>query len=238
MATAQVKRLHQLHARPVLVVDARGRPQWNPVFENNPNIVREPSRKALCLVNASGLRPYIQAKTVKRWVWRRWAIEPGQLFLSAAECAFAAAHAGHVLVEPNTKVGNGHANKAWPWQRWQALVDRGGDFVQVGAPGTRALRGVKFVQTDSFRMGCAVLSVSRAFVGAEGGLHHAAAALGVPAVVLFSEFISPDITGYSSHRNLRHAGVACGSRLPCAGCAASMLAISVDEVAGALESLR
>jgi ADP-heptose:LPS heptosyltransferase len=82
----------------------------------------------------------------------------------------------------------------------------------------------------TFRLACAVLANCRAFVGTEGGLHHAAAALGIPSVVLFSEFIGPDITGYKTHRNLRHAGPACGSRLPCQGCVDSMNAISVDEV--------
>ena len=115
-------------------------------------------------------------------------------------------------------------------ERTEELVDRGGDFVQIGPPGTRVLRGVHYVQTPSFRHGAAVLAVSRAFVGTEGGLHHAAAALGVPAVVLFSEFISPDITGYATHRNIRHAGATCGARIPCSSCRASMEAITVDEV--------
>jgi ADP-heptose:LPS heptosyltransferase len=86
------------------------------------------------------------------------------------------------------------------------------------------------VQTPSFRAAAAVLANAVAFVGTEGGLHHAAAALGRPAVVLFSEFISPAITGYRTHRNLYHAGQPCGSRSACSGCRASMEAISVDEV--------
>jgi hypothetical protein len=52
--------------------------------------------------------------------------------------------------------------------------------------------------------------------------------------VLFSEFISPDVTGYGTQINIRHAGEPCGSRVPCAGCAASMMAIDVDEVAHGL----
>jgi hypothetical protein len=228
IATAQVKQLHAANGRPVLVVSRSGRPQWHEVFEGNPKIARVPSRGVQLLVNASGTRPYIQNKGPVHWTWKRWSIGPGELFLNASERLFAKMHAGHILIEPHTKVPGG--NKAWFWDRWQEVVNRGGSFVQVGPPGTRALDGVQFVETANFRQACAVLAVSRAFVGPEGGLHHAAAALGVPAVVLFSEFISPDITGYPAHRNLRHAGVPCGSRIPCDGCKRSMEAITVEEV--------
>lgn len=230
IATAQAKQLHEVNGRPVLVVSRSGRPQWHPVFENNPRIVPAPTRDAQTLLNASGNRPYIAAKGATHWKWQRWNITAGEIYLSAAEKEFAAAHAGHTLIEPHTKVPG--SNKQWPWDRWQALVDRGGDFVQVGVAGTRLLRGVRFVETLTFRHACAVLATSRAFVGSEGGLGHASAALGVPAVVLFSAFISPKVTGYVQHRNLYKGavGLGCGARMPCACCRASMAAISVDEV--------
>lgn len=229
IATAQAKQLHQANGRPVLAVGRSGQPQWHPIFEGNPRIVREPVMGCQRLLNASGIRPYIAAKGPTHWTWKRWNIAPGEIYLNAAEKLFARPHAGHILIEPHTKVVG--SNKAWRWERWQQLVNRGGSFVQVGPEGTRALDGVKFVATKDFRSACAVLAVSKAFVGTEGGLGHAAAALGVPAVVLFAEFIGADITGYASHRNLRHAGAACGSRVPCAGCRTSMDRISVDEVA-------
>ena len=228
MATAQVREIHKRTGQRVLVVNRAGRPQWHPVFEGNLRIAREPARNVQRLINAGGARPYIASKTATYWIWKRWDIAPGDIYLTPAERNFALPHAGSILVEPNTKVPE--SNKAWIWDRWQELVDRGGDFIQVGPPGTRVLNGVEFVETDGFRSACAVLAASRAFVGTEGGLHHAAAALGVKAVVLFSEFISPEFTGYPSHRNLRHAGGACGSRVSCAGCRASMAAITVDEV--------
>jgi ADP-heptose:LPS heptosyltransferase len=235
MATAQVKQLHAATGRKVVVVDQRGRPQWHAVFEGNPRIARVPERGAQRLMNCSGRRPYIAAKGPQHWEWRKWPISPGELYLSAEERAFASGHSGAVLIEPHTKVVG--SNKAWIWERWQALVDCGGEFIQVGPAGTQLLRGVRFVETPSFRHACAVLAVSRAFVGTEGGLHHAAAALGVPAVVLFSEFISPKFTGYSMHRNLRHAGPACGSRIPCEGCRTSMEAITVEEVSSNLQEI-
>jgi len=237
MCTAQVKELYASTGKRVMVVDRHGRHQWHEVFENNPKILRagEPVRNIVRLINASGSRPYIQGKTPTQWHWRRWNITPGELFFTFKELDFGRPYAGCILIEPNTKVDG--SNKAWIWERWQELVDRGGEFVQVGAPGSRRLDGVRFIETARFRDACAVLAQCRAFVGPEGGLHHAAAALGRPAVVLFSEFIGPEFTGYPTHRNLRHAGESCGSRIPCASCRASMEAITVTEVAKHLQEI-
>lgn len=235
MATAQVKALNEATKKRVIVLDLRGRPRWSEVFENNPRIVMSCRPDVERLVNAGGARPYIAGKTLKQWTWKPWERLPGEIWLSEAERAFALPFAGRILVEPNTKEPNG--NKAWPFDRWQSLVNRKPDhFIQVGAPNTRALSGVLCVET-TFRQALAILAVSKAFVGTEGALHHAAAALSVPAVVLWSEFIAPEFTGYEGQVNIRHATKWCGSRMPCPGCRASMDAIQVDEVASALEGV-
>ena len=228
MATGQIRELNRATGRRVFVVGGHGRPVWSEVFDHNPRIARGWSRDCIRLVNGGGVRPYIAKKLPDRWVWKAWQIRPGEIFLTQEEIEFGQRFAGRILIEPNTR--EAVSNKAWIFDRWQELVDRGGHFVQVGAPGARRLRGVEFVETPTFRHACAVMAASRAFVGAEGGLHHAAAAFARPAVVLFSEFISPEYTGYSEHRNIRHAGAYCGARLPCEGCRASMEAITVDEV--------
>lgn len=239
MATAEVKAAHAARGGHVLVVGANNRIQWSEVFENNPKITRDPRSASCRVINGPGCRPYILGRTPTNWTWRRnREQQPGEIFLTASEKAFAEPFRGKVLVEPNVKA-NGHANKAWPFDRWQTLVGEIGEpLVQCGGLSTRWLNGVQRVETVSFRLACAVLSVSRAFVGTEGALHHAAAALGVPAVVLFSEFISEDVTGYASQVSIRHAGEPCGSRTPCAGCAASMAAITVDEVRDALGGIQ
>jgi ADP-heptose:LPS heptosyltransferase len=135
------------------------------------------------------------------------------------------------MIEPTVK-RNSHSNKAWVDSRWQELVDSmpGLKFVQCGPDPALALRGVTFVPTPRFRIACAVLKHARAFVGTEGGLMHAAAAVDTRAVILWSEFIDPSVTGYANHHNIRHAGKSCGMRLPCPTCVASMEAISVNEV--------
>ncbi len=89
----------------------------------------------------------------------------------------------------------------------------------------------------TFRQAAAILSVCRAYVGPEGAMHHAAAALNIPSVVLWSEFISPEITGYETQRNIRHANATCGARVPCVGCRLSMELITVEEVLQELEAV-
>ncbi len=229
MATSQVKQLHESNGAPVLVVAQRGRVMWSDVFENNPKILRREQTGCNVLLNAPGARPYIAAKYETRWVWKKWEKQPGEIFLMESERAFAEPYKGCVLIEPHTKVAEG--NKAWYWERWQTVIDEMSEvlFVQTGPFNTRPLRGVELVAT-TFRQAAAILAGSRAFLGTEGALHHAAAALSIPAVVLWSEFISPEITGYPTHRNLRHAGTPCGARVPCVGCRVSMELISVEEV--------
>lgn len=235
MATSQIRRMNEEFGKRIHVVGQGGRPMWSPVFENNPRIARRAEFGSKPLHNGPGMRPYIAGKTDARWHWKRWDIEPGEIYLSGAERQFAELYRGCILIEPHTKVVGG--NKSWPMERWQAVVDSWRyRYVQVGPQWTQPLNGVCFVDTD-FRRALAVLSVCRAFVGTEGALHHAAAALGVPAVVLWSEFISPEFTGYASQVNIRHAGEACGARTPCSTCRASMEAISVGEVVAAIKEV-
>jgi ADP-heptose:LPS heptosyltransferase len=239
IATGQAREIYAQRKLPVLVIGAGMRPQWSEVFENNPKIVRRPQSTCVRLLNGSGMRPYIAGKTDAKWTWRRFKPPRGELFFTNEEQVFGQANGlGAVMIEPTVKT-NRHDNKAWVPSRWQDLVDAmpGVEFVQCGPNPAQALRGVRYVVTTRFREACAVLASARAFVGTEGGLMHAAAAVDVPAVILWSEFIDPGVTGYASHRNIRHAGESCGSRLPCPSCRASMEAITVEEVKSQLEEV-
>lgn len=236
IASAQAKALNIRTGKLVVIADRRGRPRTHEVWYCNPRITLQPKNtNYVTLINGPHARPYIQAKGSTHFVWRIWDRLVGEIYLTKEESAFGERYAGKTLIEPNVKAGSS-GNKSWLWDRWQQVVDKAGrEFIQVGLPGTRVLRGVEHAVTKTFREACAVLYFSRGFVGTEGGLHHAAAAFDVPAVVLWSEFISPDITGYDTQHNIRHAGKACGSRIPCVGCQIAMSAISVDEVVTAIQ---
>jgi len=236
MAAGEAKAAHAATGRPVLITDPAGKPQWSEVFANNPYILRKPDgRPFVRVISSSGHRPYIAAKSAGRWTWKPYKPKPAEMFFTPEELAFAEPYRGAVLVEPNVKA-TGHSNKAWPWHSWTQFVAwapqyvRGLRLLQCGPASTKRLPDVEFVETPTFRHALAVLSACRALVTTEGGLMHGAAAVGVPAVVLWSEFIDPSITGYATHRNIRHASKTCGMRINCASCRRSMEMIPVKEV--------
>jgi ADP-heptose:LPS heptosyltransferase len=243
MAAGEARRLFEKTGRPVLILNARGRiQQRSEVWDGNPYILRTFGLNHLAynrIINAPGVRPYIVGKTPERWTWKPYKPTPAELFFTEREQKLAKRFAGNVMLEPNVK-DNGHTNKAWLWPRWEELAYRirkelGLQTMQCGPPGSKLLTHVLSIETKQFREAAAILSGARAFVGSEGGLMHAAAATKTPSVILWSEFISPEITGYATMTNLRHAGEPCGRRVDCPGCRKAMEAITVDEVLEALK---
>ena len=238
----------------VAILDKNRNPRWSEVWENNPDIATiDQWRRDQAMghiVNGPGCRPYITAwqrgPDMLKCVFSFWRARDhrGRIFLSSAEegagRAAVSKHGGFVVIEPNlARISN--PNKQWPRERYQALVDelRDVEFVQLGPAGTELLHGVMHIETPTFRAACAVLSAAAAYVGPEGGLHHAAAALGVRAVVIFGGHTDPLTTGYPEHINLRgkQNRPACGNWKPCAHCAEAMDSISVSDVSDALHSI-
>lgn len=240
MSIGEAKRLHKTTGKKVLIIRPDGRPVQSDLFNGVPYLMTKPTNANGAyerLVNASGVRPYIVGKTDKQWTWRPFKPVPADVVLTAEEKAFAEPYRGMVMIEPHVK-NVGHDNKAWLGIYWQHLIAaKVAPMMQCGPSGTKFLDGVTAVVTPSFRHAIAVLAVAKAFVGTEGGLMHAAAAVGTPAVIIWSEFISPEITGYAHMKNLRKAGKPCGMRVRCEGCRASMAAISSTEVAQALKEI-
>lgn len=243
MSMGQARALHKSNCLPVIIVGRDGRPIKSDLFNGVPYIIYQPKGRAYTrLVNGPGVRPYIAGKTVHNWTWRPFKPTPAEIVFTPEELAFVKQYAGCVLLEPNGK-DIGHANKQWLWNRWCELalrvkeVRRGEPALQCGPAGTRRLPGATFVETPTFRHALALLSACGTFVGTEGGLMHGAAAVGTSAVILWSEFISPEITGYANMRNIRHAGKPCGNRFDCEGCRRSMEAITVQEVMAQLAEI-
>lgn len=238
IATGQARKLSERTGLSVVIVDARGKARWHPVWENNPRISTDMYQQHVKLINGPHCRPYILQQTRAMFRWKDYAPPVGEIYLSEREKNFARAYRDCVLIEPNIKGTCSSDNKAWSWDRWQELVNREPsiDWIQSGPANAKTLDGVTRVITEDFRLALAVLSVCKAVVTVEGGLHHAAAALGVPAVVLWSHYISPASTGYQSQTNLRFASGACGQRNPCPECRKSMERITVEHVIDALQN--
>lgn len=199
MAAAQARQLHRQTGARVRIVDGKGRARWHELWEGLPYLTQQPS--GLSLLNCSGARPYIDytRTTPQRWAYTDWRCTPGEIANvtpnpEATQC---------IVIEPNIKP-NASPNKQWGAGNWLALMRMRPHWpwVQACPPGQPAISGARRIETRTFRDACGVLLAARAAVLPEGGLHHAAAALGRRAVVLFGGMTSPRNTGYDLHENL------------------------------------
>lgn len=186
-------------------------------------------------------------KAMRTWRYRAdFAAQPGEIYLTEAERAWARDAIGQVggnrpllVIEPSVKP-SASPNKAWPY--WDILSSRlAADWriIRLGVHDNPPSRGVAAtaIKTPSFRLACAVLARAAAVILPEGGLHHAAAALGIPGVVIIGGYTPVRMTGYGIHVNLwaSHPETPCGRRDRCDHCRAAMAEIVPQRVVTALE---
>jgi ADP-heptose:LPS heptosyltransferase len=238
MASGRARVMQLTDPRKVRVLH-NGQVRWNEVWDLNPRIARPEEKGNFQVLEARGkdnLRPYHTNKTDKKWTYNlSFRADRGEIYFSQAELDFGEKHKGLVIIEPNIKL-KASPNKQWGWERWQKLADlmraEGITPTQfLGAPGAKQLNGVAVVQSPGFRYACAVIAKAKACVLPEGGLHHAAAAVNTPAVVIFGGFTPVELTGYEGHKNLGVSlGDACGLRQPCDHCSKEMAKITPEQV--------
>jgi hypothetical protein len=249
MAAGEARVLRRARPRARVVVGDGHREIWSEIFDGNPNLTRladvRPGDDVIWLRNYYGCRPYLDyGRSIgnQRQVFTPYRAMRGDIACSAAEQARAGAllcrpaRAGLPLVsiEPHVALT---INKDWGFGKWQAVVDALHECAVFVQPdyGKRMLRGAHAIRA-TFREYCAVLARCALHVGPEGGLHHAAAAVRRPAVVVFGGRIDPAITGYAGHANLYVdvRGSPCGMITPCAHCRDCLDAITVDSVVTAI----
>lgn len=208
---------------------------WSEVFEGNPNVSRT---EGFPLQNRPGHRPYhlgaVRTQHGNKAIYNpNFRAVPGELYGVTPRLH------GKIVIEPNFKPDFFADNKDWGWERYQALVETvgPGEFLQLGAPGVRRLTGVEQVKTAFFRAALDWLAGARLFVGGDGGLHHAAAAMRLPAVVIFGGLVHPRTLGYDFHINLASEDAGCGHMFPCQHCRKAMEAITVEQVAAAIREI-
>ncbi len=99
--------------------------------------------------------------------------------------------------------------KQWHFANWKKLLEiippeietlRFGNQDEPATP-TERLHHRDVLNAD-IRMIAALLESADAFVGQDSGLAHLATALGVPAVVIFTGYVPPDMFGYPQNINL------------------------------------
>lgn len=210
------------------------------IFQGNPNIAApgsEGSSDLEWIPFYKGNRIYNKHDHLRdRWLWNySFRPTPGEVFFTEKELNFAKLYGkGFVVIEPLVPDFKGCApNKSWPLNRYvnvvQMLRARGYKVVQFSYR-NKAISGAEGIFTPTFRHALAVLRNARLYIGPEGGLHHGAAAVGIPAVVIFGGFIPPQVTGYDFHRNLTGGARACGSLSKCEHCKQALENIRSKEV--------
>lgn len=215
---------------------------WGPwsdeIFRHNPNVATPGSERLPNLEwidYYKGHRKY-NTHTSDRWLWNYdFRPTPGEIYFDLHETNFFnSLVADYILIEPNVPWHKSVApNKDWSLKKYQAVTDellRQGERVAQISYGRDRLKGVEVIKVDTFRKALAALSQAKFAVLPEGGMHHGAAALGVPAVVIFGGFIPPKVTGYDFHYNLTGGAEACGSLQACDHCRQALDKITVGEV--------
>lgn len=241
MAAGQAKELAERLDCKVVICAADGSPRWSPVWDNLPFLERQAKPGVQRLVNGPGARPYIGYPFTDMGHgytdWRARDHRP-VIALSAAEEAHGVSGTPFpfVYIESTIKPG-ANVNKRWP--HWQKVVDMlpRVQFVQCGRGDEPILRGATWIRTQTFREACGVLSRARAYAGPEGGMHHAAAALNVPAAVVFGGSPSVEATGYPDHVNFAGVAGPCGRWLQCEHCRRVMAGIHPEDVATAIAAI-
>ena len=237
-------------SRKVAICDKHGKPRWSDLWAGNPAIATpsevEHGQPVQILRNGEGCRPYIRypftARRGMRFTEWRARDHVGRLYLTDEELErglrLREEIGPFVLMEPDVKPTT-TPNKAWGLERFAAVVKALPEVTFVRAHGDECqpFRPVRNIHTRTFREACGILAAAEGYVGTEGGFHHAAAALGKPAVVIFGGFISPRATGYLTHINIadKGPGSPCGTWQPCGHCAQAMARITVERV---VESVR
>jgi ADP-heptose:LPS heptosyltransferase len=225
---------------PVEIVDAAGQKVTSPLFINQPCFAQHGQQPVATLALGPGKRPYMANGGGRRRVWKRYQPKAAKINWLEEELAWIESLPNdYVVIEPTIKKRSGMANKTWGFDRYQQVVKKLNQikWVQlVQDDTTPRLDGVQHIRTFSFRSAMATLSRAIGYLGPEGGLHHASAAVGVPAVVIFGGYISPEVTGYEGHINLfTGTGLGCGNADQCeCRCIAS---ITVGQVCEAVEKL-
>lgn len=241
MAAGEAYRLYQSYAYPTAIYDYRGKPRWHDIWQFCPYIVHpnklSETPEFYKLVNGPKCRPYINYKETRpeKWCWLNYTPMPAHIVLPARDEEWAERYRGCIVVNPLLRPG-APPNKDWGFNNYQkvvnALVEAGyKNIVQISSnAAVRKLRLARFVITPDYGRMLAILSVARAILTPEGGLHHAAAAFTLPAVVIFGGYISPDTTGYAYQRSLVGTIQFCGRRFGCVHCKDAMNAITWERV--------
>lgn len=238
MALGRAERLFEATGRRVAIchVDsawehADKKPRDHDAWHGHPAIDAHADQQ---VVDGAGCRPYIH-----HWKGRQvffnhdYRPRAGRVRLTDSEWDFQPVTGPYAVVAPHLKDG-ASPNKSWGVTRWEAVIK---DFpIPVyqleSSDDARIIAGAQAIITPTFRHALAVIGRAAVVLCNEGGTHHMAASMRVPAVVFFGSFTPPLVTGYGFHYNMAvdtPEGY-CGRWDACPHCCAARGRVSVEDV--------
>ena len=254
MITGEVKTLRKSYPNAKFVIGNGNRSWWSDIFLGNTSVIQSDQikdfQKVIWIKNYPGHRPYRIYNLPNHREKYQWnenhKAERGEIFFSNEELknvdkifksikSELDAKKKMVHIEPNVKIKKGHINRDWGFEKWQYVVNELKEkilFIQTSFGDQKILNNVLNIKNINFRNACAIMSKTDLFIGTEGGMHHAAAALNLNAIVIFGGFINPKITGYEIHKNIyiNDKLSPCGSKYECDHCKKCMNDIKINNV--------
>lgn len=245
MAMGDAEALHASCGDQVVILGINRQPRWHHVWDNNPAISKQGKIR---MVNGPGFRRYI----IARGRGKRTIFDPahkakaGKICLTASErqrVEMLCPSGDFVIIEPMTHFPGSSRNKNWGMENWEQVIK---DFplpvyqFDIGDDAPRLNGALPIFSTD-IRVSAGIVARAKLVLTIDGGMHHIAASMKRPAVVVFGGFCDPKITGYDFHHNFYAdiPGSPCGRYDDCPHCRTAMSMITPDAVrAAAIEILR
>lgn len=236
----------------VAICDRASNVRWSDLWQGNPAVATPMDVTAGVphhrIVNAPNARPYnanvpfTRESGVRFTDWKA-RDHRGRIYLTPQELAhgqrIAWEYGPYWVIEPSPQTQSS-PNKRWHLDRFAEVVEAIPEvlWVQPLHRESKELDGAEGVPTSTFREACGLLAGAAGFLGTEGGLHHAAAALGIPSVVIWGGCMSVEHLGYPEQTNLVDTGPGspCGKWVPCEHCHDAMDRITVSEVVKAVSA--
>jgi len=128
----------------------------------------------------------------------------------------------YVVIEPHSKT-NYTPNRAYPFSKWQNIVNELSkhiQVVQVGLSTSPLLDNViDFRSKTSFREATLLIEGAKTFTSTEGGLVHAATAVNTPSVVIITGYQDVVMVAYPQNINIDISSHGpCGLKVECQEC--------------------
>lgn len=231
MALGRAEREFERTGKPVSIVTMTESPREHIAWQNNPAWSKTSPKR---IIDGGGARPYIQYWKGKQAIFNlEYRARAGEIILDYDDFISCTLEPPYAIVAPFLKKG-ASPNKNWGQHRWEETIK---DFpipvYQLLPPDEhKVIEGAKAYRTNTIKEACAAISNAAIVICSEGGTHHMAASMRVPAVVVFGSFVPPQVTGYDFHCNIsvetEHGY--CGNWNPCEICKQSMKQIKPETV--------